>query len=136
MMNLQRYTPLVARIFLALIFIRSGLGKASNFAGTQEAIANAGLPLALLVTIFSIVFELAGGSSLILGYRARIGALLLLLFLIPATLVFHNFLADPSETTQFMKNLAIIGGLLLVMTYGSGPISFDHLEASKRRVQE
>lgn len=122
---LQKYLPLVGRTFLAIIFIRSGIGKILDFGGTQDTIANAGLPLAFLVTVFTILFQIAGGLSLIAGYKARIGAVLLLIFLIPATLVFHNPIADPSQMTQFMKNLAIIGGIAMVLAYGSGPISLD-----------
>lgn len=127
---LQKYLPLVGRTFLAIIFIRSGIGKILDFGGTQDTIANAGLPLAFLVTVFTILFQIAGGLSLIAGYKARIGAVLLLIFLIPATLVFHNPIADPSQMTQFMKNLAIIGGIAMVLAYGSGPISLDNSSSS------
>ncbi len=122
---LEKYLPLVARTFLAIIFLYAGTNKIMNFAGTQEQIANAGLPLAFLVTVFTILFQILGGLALIIGFQARIGALLLVLFLVPATLVFHNPIADPSQMTQFMKNLAILGGLFMVLTYGSGAVSLD-----------
>ena len=131
-MKASRYIPLVARICLATIFIQTGLSKISNFGGTQQQIASAGLPLAALVTLFTIVFEIAGGTSLILGYRARAGAVLLLAFLIPATLVFHNFILDSTQTIQFMKNLAIMGGLLMVVANGPGPVSMDRPDAPMR----
>ena len=78
----------------------------------------------------AIAFELGGGLSLLLGYRARLGALALFLFLIPVTLVFHNFWTYPPEQQQvqmlfFLHNLTLMGGLLLVMTYGPGPLSLD-----------
>ncbi|MEM9162020.1 MAG: DoxX family protein [Cyanobacteria bacterium P01_F01_bin.4] len=122
----QKYIPLVARTCLALIFIQSGIGKIGGFAGVQQQIAGAGIPLAALVAFFTIGFQMAGGISLILGYKARIGSILLLVFLIPATLVFHNPIADPSQMIQFLKNLAIIGGLLMVLTYGAGSVSLDN----------
>ncbi|NEQ47210.1 MAG: DoxX family protein [Leptolyngbya sp. SIOISBB] len=122
---LQKYIPLLARTAIAVIFLNSGIGKISNFAGTQQQIAQAGLPLAPLVTVFTIAFVFLGSIALILGFKARIGAGLLLAFLIPATLVFHNPIADPTQMTQFLKNLAIIGGLLMVTAYGSGPVSLD-----------
>ncbi|MEM1242352.1 MAG: DoxX family protein [Cyanobacteria bacterium P01_H01_bin.26] len=134
-MNAQKYVPLVARTFMAVIFLRSGLSKIAGFADTQEQIASAGLPLAALVTVFTILFQLAGAASLILGYKTRIGAVLIMLFLIPATLVFHNPIADPSQMTQFMKNLAIIGGLLMALAYGAGPISLDRQMASTETAQ-
>jgi len=120
---LKKYLPLVARSAIALIFLNSGIGKLTDFSGTQQQIAGAGLPLAPLVTLFTIIFLLVGSISLFVGYRARIGAGLLIAFLVPAPLVFHNPVADPSQMTQFLKNLAIIGGLLMVTTYGSGPVS-------------
>lgn len=122
------------RDFLAVIFINSGIGKISNFAGTQQQIASAGLPLAALVTVFTIAFQLLGGAALIAGYKAKIGSILLLLFLVPATLVFHNPLVDPTQMTQFLKNLAIIGGLLMVTAYGSGPVSLEHSDNSSSSV--
>ena len=125
-MTAQKYTPLIARTAIAIIFLNSGIGKLSNFGGTSEQIASAGLPLAGLVALCTIAFQLLGGAALVLGYKARIGSWLLLAFLIPATLEFHNPIADPSQMTQFLKNLAIIGGLLMVVAYGSGPVSLDN----------
>ncbi|MEO1182839.1 MAG: DoxX family protein [Cyanobacteria bacterium J06636_28] len=84
------------------------------------------VPLAGLVAIFTIAFQLLGGASLVVGYKARIGSGLLLAFLVPATLVFHNPIADPTQMIQFLKNLAIIGGLLMVIAHGAGPISLDN----------
>ncbi len=124
-MVLQKYVPLIARIAIALVFLNSGIKKISNFTATQETIAGAGLPIAPVVTAFTIAFLLLGSVSLIVGYKARIGAGLLIGFLVPATLVFHNPIIDPSEMTQFLKNLAIIGGLLMIATYKSGPLSLD-----------
>ena len=76
------------------------------------------------------VLELAGGLSLLLGFRARLGALALVLFLVPTTLIFHNFWAYQGPEAQnqmihFMKNLALMGGLLVVVGLGAGPCSFD-----------
>jgi putative oxidoreductase len=137
--NVQKYIPLIARTFLAVIFIQTGFAKLTDFAGTQQQIAGAGIPLPFLVTIFTIAFEILGGLALILGYKARIGGILLLIFLVPATLTFHNPIADPSQWIQFMKNLAIIGGLLMVVAYGSGPVSLerqDTLSDEPRQFEE
>lgn len=127
-MKAQRFIPLVARAFLVAIFFRSGIGKILDFAGTQEQIAGQGLPLAGLLTVGAIVFELVGALSVLLGYKARWGALLLILFLIPTTLIFHTDFADSTQITQFLKNFAILGGLLLVTYYGSGPLSLSPQE--------
>lgn len=129
-MMLQKYIPLIARSAISIIFLHSGIGKISNFAGIQQQIAGVGLPLAPLVTVFTIAFLFLGSLSLILGYRARMGAGLLLAFLIPATLVFHNPIVDPTQMIQFLKNLAIVGGLLMVAAYGSGPVSLARQASS------
>jgi putative oxidoreductase len=78
----------------------------------------------------AVGFELGGGFSVLLGYKARLGALALFLFLIPVTLTFHNFWTYPPEQQKmqmilFMHNLTLMGGLLLVLTFGPGPLSID-----------
>lgn len=122
---IMNYIPLIGRVFLATIFLHSSIGKIFNFAATQEVIANQGLPFPALMLLGNIVFQLVGGFSLIFGYKTRWGAILLILFLIPTTLVFHNFLDDPTEKTAFLKNLALIGSLMMVSYFGAGPISID-----------
>jgi putative oxidoreductase len=125
-MNLQNFVALVARTFLALIFVHSGIGKLFfGFAETQEQIAEAGVPLPLLMLIFTIAFQILGGIFIIIGYKAKLGAILLLIFIIPATLVFHNPAVDPSQSIDFWKNLAIIGGLLMIISFGAGSLSLD-----------
>lgn len=131
----QKYTPLVARTFIAIIFIQTGIANMADFTGTQQQIASVGIPLAAFVALFTVVFEIVGGVSLILGYKAQIGAILLLLFLIPATLMFHNPIADPTQLIDFLKNLAIIGGLLMIGVYGSGPVSLGRRVAESRIAQ-
>ena len=120
----MEYLPLVARVSLALIFLNSGIKHALGFSGFAEMIGQT-LPLAGLLAAGTVLFQLAGAVSLILGYRVKLGATLLILFLIPASLVFHNFLADPSELSSFLKNLGLIGGLLLLIYAGPGKISID-----------
>ncbi|MBD1866361.1 DoxX family protein [Cyanobacteria bacterium FACHB-471] len=132
-MDLQKIIPLIARTCLAVIFLRSGAGKVLDFAGTQEQIAGAGLPLAALMTVGAIVFELVGAVLVLLGYKAKWGALLLILFLIPTTLLFHTNFAEGMQVTQFFKNLAILGGLLMVTAFGSGPLSLENRFRSRRR---
>ncbi|NJK61762.1 MAG: DoxX family protein [Synechococcaceae cyanobacterium SM2_3_1] len=135
-MNIQTFIPFIARAFIVIIFIRSGFSKLMDFSGIQETIADQGLPFAAFLTVLAIIFELVGAAFVISGFKARIGALLLLLFLIPTTVIFHNLIADPDETTQFLKNLAIIGGLLMVMVYGPGPLSLESSNPGKLSLSE
>ncbi|MEJ1934031.1 DoxX family protein [Nostoc sp. NIES-2111] len=124
-MMFKQYIPLVARSFLAVIFIYAGLNKVFDFAGTSASMAQVGLPIVEVLLVFTIAFQILGGLSIILGYKAQIGAILLIVFMIPATIVFHNPLADPSQFNNFFKNLSIIGGLLLILAYGSGQLSLE-----------
>lgn len=116
------YVPLAARIFLALIFLNSGIKHLLGFSEFVPTIASKGLPLPGILAVGAIAFLLLGSVALILGYKAKIGALLLILFLVPTTLAFHPVTTDP---TGFLRNLALIGGLMMVMAYGPGLISLD-----------
>jgi len=128
--KLQHVTPLLGRIGLGGIFAISALGKLANFAGTAAFMASKGFPAASAFLAGAIAFELCGALALFAGYKARWGATLLLAFLIPATLIFHNFWAytdaeQQAQLTNFLKNVAIGGGLLTVLAHGAGPLSID-----------
>lgn len=121
---------LLGRMLLAQIFLISGVGKILDWSGTEATMASKGMPLVPLFHIGALMCELGGGLALLVGFRARLAALVLFLFLIPTTLVFHNFWAVPpaeqmQQTINFMKNLAIMGGLAFAMSFGPGPISID-----------
>ena len=123
--TINQFGPLVGRILLALIFLKSGIGKIGGFAGTAGYMASKGLPMVEVLLAITIVIELAASAMIIAGFKARLGATALLLWMIPVTVIFHNFWAVPGEINMFMKNLAIMGGLLLIMAHGSGPMSID-----------
>lgn len=114
----------VARIMMSIIFLNSGYGKIMNFEGTSAYMAAKGMPLVSLFLVGAIVVEIGGGLSLLLGLKARWGALSLFLFLIPTTLIFHKFWGlEASEAAMqqihFLKNLTIMGGLLAVAAAGA-----------------
>lgn len=121
----MKYLPLAARVCLCLIFLKAGVSHILGFNGTVERMTNTGLPLANILLIFTIIFQILGGLSLLLGYQVKIGSILLIIFLIPATLVFHNPLADSNEINSFLKNIGLIGGLLMIISSGAGPFSID-----------
>ena len=127
---LQPSGLLLGRCLLGLIFILSGSGKLMDFAATAGYMASKGLPLPELLLIPTILIELGGGLLLVLGYQTRWAALALFLFVIPTTLIFHNFwtvAADQVHNQQihFEKNLAIMGGLLYVVFTGAGRYSLE-----------
>ncbi len=119
---------LVARICLALIFLNSSIGKIFSFADTQAMMAGLGLPLPGLLLLGNILFQLVGATLLLLGYKTKWGVILLILFLVPTTLVFHSPL-NPEETTAFLKNLALIGGLLYAYVTGPGTLAIESKSA-------
>ena len=120
----------VGRIFLALIFVVSGVGKITGYAGTAAYMASKGLPLVEILLPLTIAVELGGGLLLALGWKARWAALGLFLFLIPTTLIFHQFWGLEPKLAQmqkihFLKNVAIMGGMLMVLAIGAGARSVD-----------
>lgn len=127
---LNRYGPLVGRVLLALIFILAGINKITGFGGTVGYIEAYGLPMAQVAAIIAIVIELGGGIMIAVGWKARWAAAALFIFVLIASFVFHAFWAVEADQVQlqnimFMKNLAIMGGLLYIMVHGSGPLSVD-----------
>jgi putative oxidoreductase len=128
---MQALIMLLARFCIAFIFLMSGLGKVMNPSGTQQYMDQYGLPLTFLFLIGAICVELLGGLSVLTGYKAKWGALVLFLFLIPTTLIFHREFSDQIQVIMFMKNLAIMGGLLLLLSHGPGKISMDAFKTAK-----
>ena len=128
---LERYGTLAARILISQIFLLSGLMKIVDWSGTEAQMAGRGMFWIPFFHVAAMLVELGAGLSILLGYKARLGALILFLFLIPVTLTFHNFwtYTDPKEHEVnmlfFMHNLTLMGGLLLVVTFGPGRFSLD-----------
>ena len=125
---ISKWAQVVGRVALGTVFLVSGLGKLAAWRGTVAYAGSKGVPEILLV--IATALELLGAVSVVVGFRARWGALALLIFLVPVTLVFHNFWAVPAEQQQmemanFLKNLAIGGGLLIVVGRGAGSFSID-----------
>lgn len=124
-----RWAVPVGRALFAAIFVMASFG---HFARPAIAMAAAqGVPLASIAVPLSGVLSLLGGLSVLLGYRARLGAAMLIAFLVPVTFTMHRFwgVADPMmaqiQMVMFMKNLALIGAALLIAHFGAGPISLD-----------
>ncbi len=125
---LYSIAPLVGRFLLAAIFLKSGLGKITGFEHTLGYMASKGIPLTQLALIVTIVIEIGASVLLVVGWRARVAALMLFIWMIPVTLIFHNFwTATPDavmvQSIMFYKNISIMGGLLMVVGLGSGPLS-------------
>ena len=126
-----QYGPFIARILLAAIFLISGYDKIGGFSKVVAFMASKGIPLSEIALALSIVLEIGGGLLLIAGWKARWAAAAIFVWLIPATLIFHNFWAVDAAQYQnqlnhFLKNLCIMGGMLYVMAFGAGPLSVDN----------
>lgn len=126
----QPWGLLAGRILLAHIFLLSGYGKITSFAGTAGYMAKYSMPMIEFFLVCAILLELVGGLMLVLGWKARWGALALIVFVVPTTLIFHAYWTVPPEQAygqmiQFQKNLAILGGLLYVAFMGPGKLSLD-----------
>ncbi len=127
---ITKFGPLVGRILIAVIFLLSGIGKIGSFTGTAGFMASKGVPMTDLLLVITIFIELGSAIMLILGWKARLAAAVLFLWMIPVTLTFHNFWAAPADQQMiqqimFLKNLAMMGGMLFVMAFGSGPYSVE-----------
>lgn len=119
----RNYIPLIARILLAALFLWSGINKILHPTETQQYMAAFGMPFTGFFLFAAIVQELVGALFLLTGYRARLGATILIIFTVVATLIFHTNLSDQMQQIMFLKNLAIIGGLLMVVQYGAGNVA-------------
>jgi putative oxidoreductase len=129
--SLQNFAALGGRVLLAAIFLISGLNKLSDFSGTAAFMSGSGLPAAEFLLVLTLLIEIAGGLMIVLGLYTRQVALILFLFMIPVTAVFHNpwVAGDPAQAQQqmihFLKNLAIMGGLLHLSAFGPGYFSIE-----------
>ncbi len=126
----QDTLALIGRIALAALFVWSGWGKISGFSGTAGYIASQGLPMPEVLTAGTIFVELVLGLAIVVGLKTRIAALLIALWLIPTSFLFHNFWSAPADQVMmqqinFMKNASIFGGMLLLMAFGAGRYSVD-----------
>ena len=125
----QRAVVVLGRFFFALIFLLAGANHFNR--QTIGYAASQGVPLASIAVPLSGVVAIAGGLSILLGYRAKLGAWLIVLFLIPVSLMMHKFWAvtDPMmaqiQMILFMKNVSMLGGALLISHFGAGPFSLD-----------
>lgn len=129
---------LIARILISFIFLFEAYDYIRDFDGTKSIMADYGLTWNPNMLLFgAITLLILGGVMVLSGYRSSLGATLLLLYWIPVTFIMHSFWNDPESIRQaselhFMKNLAIIGGLLTVLVNGSGRYSIRRLFATAR----
>lgn len=137
--QLRTILTIVGRVMLAAIFLMSAIGnKIPNFSGTVEYMTANGVPAPNILLVGAIIFLLVGGISIVLGFKARIGAGLLIVFLMLATWFFHDFWTFAPDSQefqmqmiQFMKNLGLMGAMFMIVANGAGPGSLDNRAQAK-----
>lgn len=138
---LQSVTAPLGRLLLSLIFLMSGANKIYNWSQTVDQMEGEGMVAVGFFLVMAIILELGGSLSVLFGMKARLGAAALIVFLVPVTLIFHDFWQYKDEVRMeqmihLMKNLAIMGGLLVVLTHGAGPVSFDARRRKQREAKQ
>lgn len=138
MQNVSNLYYPAGRAFLGALFFISGVNKILHFSQVAEWMAGSGLPAANALLAVTIAIEVIGGLMLITGYMSRLAAIVIALFLIPVTIVFHAFWsADAAgfqgQLNHFLKNLAILGGMLLVIDRERPPVTETHFGVSVLR---
>jgi putative oxidoreductase len=137
--KLQGRIALLGRILISLIFIVSAIMKIMDPSATTTEMAERGMTFVPAFFAAAVVIELVGGLALATGIAARFSAVVLFLYLIPVTVIFHNYLTDPSaqsilQLDMALKNVAIMGGLLMIAALGPGPyvIQADRLKLTTK----
>ncbi|MGP5175624.1 DoxX family protein [Psychrobacter immobilis] len=128
--NLQALSAPIGRLFLSMIFIFSGFTKITGYAATQGYMESMGVPGMLLPLVIAV--ELLGGIAILLGFKARLVAILMAGFSVVSALLFHQFWIDESQMNPFMKNIAMAGGFLMIFAHGAGAYSIDN--SNHRRI--
>jgi putative oxidoreductase len=128
MQTFQSLAAPTGRVLISLIFVMSGINKIGNFSGTQAYMESAGVPGALLPIVIAV--ELLGGLAIILGWHTRLAAFLLAGFSLVSGILFHANFGDQMQMIMFLKNLALTGGFLMIVSLGAGPYSIDNRRRS------
>jgi putative oxidoreductase len=131
----MKYIPLIGRTLFSLIFLMTIMGHFSG--GSIEYAASAGVPMANVLVPLSGIIAVLGALSIILGFKAKMGGWLIVIFLVPVKFMMHQFwsvkdqMAMQMQMVNFMKNMSMLGGALLIIYFGAGPISIDNMKKSQ-----
>ncbi|MBU3585891.1 DoxX family protein [Polynucleobacter sp. AM-26B4] len=136
MKTYQNTLNLLGRLLIVALFLPAGLSKVTGFDGTVGYFTSLGMFLPTLAVIIAIIAEVAGGLALLVGFKTRIVAILLAVFTLAATIIGHAYWAAPADAAfiqqlLFFKNIAVIGGLMVLASSGAGKFSIDGFKDSK-----
>lgn len=132
----QSVLNLVGRLLIVALFLPAGLGKIAGFEGTLGYFASLGIPAPVFALVATIVIEVLGSIALIVGFQTRIVAVIMAAFTLAAAVTGHAYWASPSDAAfiaqlLFFKNIAVMGGLLVLASTGAGSFSIDGRKAAK-----
>ena len=114
---------LVARVFISLIFLLSGINKIGNYEGTVGWMESLGMPSIFLIP--AIILEIGAPILIMVGYKAKISAALLSVFCLATAIIFHSDFSDQMQFISFMKNIGLAGGFLFIVVNGAKDFSLD-----------
>lgn len=132
----QSALNLIGRLLIVALFLPAGLGKISGFEGTLGYFASLGIPAPVFALVATIVIEVLGSIALIIGFQTRVVAVIMAIFTLVAAATGHAFWAAPADAVfiaqlLFFKNIAVMGGLLVLASAGAGNFSIDGRKAAK-----
>ena len=132
----QSTLNLIGRLLIVALFLPAGLGKIAGFEGTFGYFASLGIPAPVFALVATIVIEVLGSIALIVGFQTRIVAVIMAIFTLIAAATGHAFWAAPADAAfiaqlLFFKNVAVMGGLLVLASAGAGSFSIDGRKAAK-----
>jgi putative oxidoreductase len=127
-----KYLAASGRVVLGAVFLMSGLGKIGKYAAITGAIAKVGLPLAPIGFGVALAVEIVLGLALLVGFRARWAAFGLAIWCLVTAAFFHSNFADQNMMIHFLKNVMIAAGLLQIVHFGAGALSFDNRSSVQR----
>lgn len=136
MKTYQSALNLIGRILIVALFLPAGLSKLAGFEGTLAYFASLGIPAPTFALAATIVIEIIGGIALLVGYKTRLVAIILAIFTLAAAVTGHAFWAAPADAAfiaqlLFFKNIAVMGGLLVLASAGAGSFSIDGRKEAK-----
>ena len=114
---------LVARVFISLIFLLSGINKIGNYEGTVGWMESIGMPGIFLIP--AIILEIVAPMLIMIGYKVKISAALLSVFCVATAIIFHSDFSDQMQFISFMKNIGLAGGFLFIVVNGAKDFSLD-----------
>ena len=120
---LSNSLDLIGRIFISLVFLLSGINKIGNYEGTVGWMESLGMPGIFLIP--AIILEIGAPISIMIGYKLKISAALLIILCIATAVIFHNDFSNQMQLISFMKNIALAGGFLFIVVNGAKDFSLD-----------